>query len=139
MTGETTERQLASGPIRWVLLVLGFLFLGLGALGVVLPLLPTTPFVLVAAACFSRASPRFHHWLLENRVFGPTIHAWHADGSIPLQAKVMAVALIVVVGAPSVVLLIDPLWAQLGLGAIMVAVMAWLVSRPTASAEAPPS
>ena len=56
--------------------LLGFLFLGLALLGVFLPLLPTTPFVLVAAACFAQSSERMHRWILTNRTFGPMVRDW---------------------------------------------------------------
>ncbi len=126
---------IAKGPLRWLLLGAGFLFLGLGVVGVILPLLPTTPFVLVAAACFSRSSPRFYNWLLSNRVFGPTIHEWRAHRSIPLHAKVMAVTLITLVGGSSILFVLDPLWAKLVVGGVLLAVMAWLLTHPTTPPE----
>ena len=126
-----TERDLASGPLRWLLLLAGFLFVGLAALGVILPLLPTTPFVLVAAACFARSSPRFYNWLLANRVFGPLIADWRTHGSIPRRAKITAVVLIVVVGGSSIWFVVDPVWLQVTIGAILLGVITWLLSRPT--------
>ncbi len=81
---------------RWVLIGLGTLFVGLGVLGAILPLLPTTPFLLVAAACYARGSERFYRWLLSNRLFGPSIRAWRRDRSMPLKAKRTAIVLIVV-------------------------------------------
>lgn len=110
----------------------GFFFLGLAGLGVILPLLPTTPFVLVSAACFSRSSPRFYNWLITNRVFGPTIHEWRTHRSIPRRAKIMAATLITVVGGSSIHFVVDPLWAKLVIGGVLVTVMGWLVTRPTA-------
>ncbi len=59
--------------------ILGVVFLMIGGIGVVLPLLPTTPFVLVAAGCFAKSSPRMHAWLLANRVFGPMIVDWEKE------------------------------------------------------------
>ena len=61
----------------WTLV--GILFVVLGAIGAVLPLLPTTPFVLVAAWCFARSSPRLHRWLLESRLFGPMLRDWEEN------------------------------------------------------------
>lgn len=69
---------------------IGFLFLGLALLGVALPLLPTTPFVLVAASCFAKSSPRLHQKLLDNKVFGPLIINWQTHRIISARSKVMA-------------------------------------------------
>lgn len=73
--------------MRAMYLTAGFLALFLGILGVVLPLLPTTPFVLLAAACFARGSERFHQKLLANRIAGPIIREWRIYHSIPRHAK----------------------------------------------------
>jgi len=72
--------------------ILGFIFLALAALGAVLPVLPTTPFVLVAASCFAKSSPSLHQKLLENRLFGPLIINWQQHRSIPLKAKIIALS-----------------------------------------------
>ena len=69
---------------------IGLLFLGLAILGVALPVLPTTPFVLVAAACFTKSSPRLHQKLLENKMFGPLIINWQTHKIISLRSKVIA-------------------------------------------------
>lgn len=65
----------------------GVAALALGLIGIVIPGLPTTPFILVAAACFSRASPRLHHWLLSNRQLGPLVRDWERNRSLPLAVK----------------------------------------------------
>ncbi|MEM8635430.1 MAG: YbaN family protein [Pseudomonadota bacterium] len=83
--------------MRVVWLILGLLALGLGALGAVLPLLPTTPFVLLAAFAFARSSDRLHSWLLRHRVFGPLIKNWNETGSISPRAKLVSVISIVAV------------------------------------------
>ncbi|MER2510687.1 MAG: YbaN family protein [Amaricoccus sp.] len=74
------------------MLALGGFFVAVGAVGVVLPVLPTTPFLILAAACFARSSPRFERWLLDHRIFGPLLRDWRARGAIPVRAKVAAVA-----------------------------------------------
>ena len=68
----------------------GCLSLLLALIGVPLPLLPTTPFVILAAFCFSKSSERLHNWLLNHKIFGPSIRDWNETGSIPLKAKILA-------------------------------------------------
>lgn len=81
---------------------LGYFFVALGGIGVVLPLLPTTPFILVAAGCFARSSPRCHQWLLDNRIFGPMIIDWQQHQCISRKTKLIAVGSIIVFGGYSV-------------------------------------
>lgn len=73
-----------------VLIVLGWGFVSLGVVGVVLPVLPTTPFMLIALWCFARSSKRFHDWLYHHRLFGPPLRKWDRYGVIPVSAKVFA-------------------------------------------------
>lgn len=79
---------------RLLLLAGGWLAVGLGLLGVVLPLLPTTPFALIAAACFARSSPRWHRWLLATPLLGPALADWQAGRGVPRPAKLAALALL---------------------------------------------
>ena len=122
---------------RWLLLGTGFFFVGLAGLGVVLPVLPTTPFLLVAAACFARSSPRFYRWLLANRLFGPLIREWRSARALPRHAKIAAIVMIAVVGGSSVVFFVAQLWLQLGIAALLLALMIWLWRLPT-SVPPPP-
>ncbi|MEO0382719.1 MAG: YbaN family protein [Pseudomonadota bacterium] len=78
---------------RFVWLVVGWACVGVGALGVVLPLLPTTPFLILAAAAFGRSSPRLRSWLLRHGTLGPIIEAWEQNGAIPRRAKLLAYAI----------------------------------------------
>jgi uncharacterized protein len=73
-----------------ILKITGVFFVGLAILGVVLPILPTTPFLLVAAACFAKSSPELQRKLLANKTFGPLIHDWQKYRSIPRKAKRIA-------------------------------------------------
>ena len=75
---------------RLLWLSAGVLSLAAGLVGVFLPLLPTTPFILLAAFCLSRGSSRCERWLLNHRVFGPMVHNWRAHHAIPLRAKQLA-------------------------------------------------
>ncbi|MGC8423413.1 DUF454 family protein [Mixta calida] len=80
---------------RIILLIIGWLAIVLGALGVVLPLLPTTPFILLAAWCFARSSPRFHHWLLYRSWFGKYLRHWQQHRALPPGIKGRAMLLTV--------------------------------------------
>ena len=78
---------LSHGTRRWLLVAAGVIALFLGLLGVLLPGLPTTPFVLLAASCFAKASPRLHRWLTQHRYLGPMVRDWEAHRSLPLRVK----------------------------------------------------
>lgn len=84
----------STGWIRRVLIVAGFLFVGLGILGIFLPVLPTTPFLLLAAACFARSSQKFYNWLLNNRWFGRYIRNYREGRGIPLRVKIITISLL---------------------------------------------
>ena len=86
----------------------------IGAIGVVVPLLPTVPFMLLAAFCFARGSQRFHDWLVDHPRFGPAIRDWRAHGAISKRGKVMATVAILaalgislVLGVPGHLILIQ--------------------------------
>lgn len=96
MTDETPAPPLKTGFARWLLLGLGLLLTILATIGAFLPVLPTTPFLLLAAACFVRSSPRLHRKLLRNRIFGPYVRQWQRDHTIPREAKLKAYGLVVV-------------------------------------------
>ena len=76
--------------MRLIWFIAGLLALGLGMIGVVLPLLPTVPFLLLAAFCFARSSIRLHDWLLAHPVLGPPIEDWRRKGVIRRRAKIVA-------------------------------------------------
>lgn len=78
--------------MRQAYLIIGCLMVAIGAVGIFLPLLPTTPFLLVAAACFARSSPRLEAWLLAHRRFGPLLAAWRERGAIPRSGKLLSTA-----------------------------------------------
>jgi len=78
-----------------VYLLIGILFFGLGAVGAVVPGLPTTVFMLLALWAFSRSSDRFHAWLYHHRLFGPPLQRWHQYRVIPRRAKVLAIGMMI--------------------------------------------
>lgn len=110
--------------LRLFLLGSGLLAVGLGSVGIFVPLLPTVPFLLLAAACFARSSERFHSWLLEHPHLGPVLHGYLDGQGISLRAKVSALMLLWVSIPVSVFFFIDPRWVQIlvigiGLGVTM--------------------
>ncbi len=85
------EKPLAR-PVRWLLWLAGTIAFGLALIGVVLPGLPTTPFVLLAAACYARASPRLHQRMRENAWIGPMLRDWETNRSLSRRVKTIALA-----------------------------------------------
>ena len=77
--------------IRILLIIAGTLLVGLGIIGILMPVLPTTPFLLLAAACYARSSQRFYHWLLNNKWFGNYIKNYIQKKGVPLKVKVLAI------------------------------------------------
>mgnify|MGYP000049769047 CR=1 FL=1 len=114
--------------MKWLWISAGLFLTGLAALGAMLPLLPTTPFALGAAACFARSSPRLEAWLLRQPGVGTTVVAWRDEGAIATHTKVVAISCMAISGG--LILRSAPL------GASVVAVLvllgsAWFVgSRP---------
>jgi uncharacterized protein len=98
---------------------LGHFFLLIGLIGVFLPVLPTTPFVLLASWCYSRSSKRFHGWIRDNKLFGTYIREWEQHRSIPVRAKALALTMI---GASGVIV-----WLTVGNGAARVAALLTMV------------
>ncbi|MEM7239207.1 MAG: YbaN family protein [Pseudomonadota bacterium] len=113
---------------------LGWGAVGLGSVGAVVPLLPTVPFLLLAAFCFARGSDRFHAWLLEHPRFGPPIADWQKHGAIRPGAKIAAVVAIaasvaipLLIGVPDRVLYIQI--------PVLACVLLFILSRPSGPAE----
>jgi len=117
----------SSRPIRWLLLLAGTVALALGIVGVVLPGLPTTPFVLLAAACYAKGSPRLHGWMLQHRFLGPMLRDWETHRSLTRRTKTIALTSMLLMVGLSAWGFRDHTWAMLGLlavgliGAIVVA------------------
>jgi len=92
-SGDSTPRTSRSRLVRILLQGIGWLSVALGVIGIFLPVLPTTPFLLLAAACFARSSPRFYHWLVDHPRLGPWIRDYLQGNGIPLKGKVYAIGL----------------------------------------------
>ena len=86
------KRKIMSKLIRGILIIAGTFFLGFGIIGIFLPLLPTTPFLLLAAACYARSSKRFYNWLLNNKWFGNYIKNYRERKAVLLKIKVLSIS-----------------------------------------------
>lgn len=108
---------------------LGWAAVGIGTIGVVVPGLPTTVFFIVAAACFSRSSPRFERWVLERPGVGPMVRDYRAGLGMPRRAKLAATLSIGFVVSLSAFLAVDAWWLRLVLLAVGVVGMVWVLFR----------
>ena len=116
---------------RWLFLAIGWTCVAFACLGLVLPLLPTTPFLLLAAWAFGRSAPRWRRWLRDHRRFGSLMRAWEDHRVIPPWAKGMA---LVAISAGFAWLMLArewPLWAYAVTAALLALVAAWIVTRPS--------
>jgi len=132
MSEEPQQVPQENGFKRACLLVAGSLFTALALVGALLPVLPTTPFLIVAAACFARSSPAFHRRLHSNRAFGPYLVQWERDHTIPREAKLKAYGLVTLSFTLSI-LLIDAMWLRAMLvvvGTTLIVFLAWLPVTP---------
>ena len=129
--GDAGLRLHASRTVRVALVAVGTSSLALGIIGIFVPVLPTTPFVLLAAGCYARASTRFHRWLTRSRVFGPMIREWQRHRSIRYRTKLFAIAMMASTLAVSIVFFVEPLWLKAGLAVFGVALGAWMYRLPS--------
>ncbi len=117
-----------SRTLRWLLWLAGSVSLVLGLIGVVLPGLPTTPFILLAAACYAKASPRLHGWLLNHRWMGPMVRDWETHRSLSRRTKTVAqVSMVLMVGVSAWGLRDRPV--VLGVLLVAAAIGLWVVAR----------
>ena len=123
--------SMPSHPLRLGLLLFGWISLTLGIIGIVLPLLPTTPFVLLSAYCFSKSSPQLHQWLLQQPTLGPMIQNWERYGSISKGAKVTATVLLISFLSVSLLILEVGMMVSGGILSVAVAVLLYIWTRPT--------
>lgn len=117
--------------MRWLFLGLGSLFVVIGVIGILMPLLPTTPFMLIAAACYARGSERCYRWLVYHPTFGPVIREWRDNRSIPYRVKCYAIALMLLSLGPSIVLFVRPLALQLAVTAFGLGLAIWMYRIPS--------
>lgn len=128
---NTQIENTMSRLLRTLYNVAGWHCLSLGFIGIFVPILPTTPFVLLAAFCFSRGSNNLHEWLLKQKTFGPLIHDWHHHGIIRRHVKWTATGLIVILLGYSVFFAPSTILVKIALAFIAVGVIGFICSRPS--------
>lgn len=110
-------------------LFLGWFFVVLGAIGAVLPLMPTVPFLLAAAYCFERGSPRLHAWLIGHPQFGPPLVEWRKDRVIRWRAKLLAVGGLAISGTYTVFFSERPYEVKIAVAGMVLAASLFIMTR----------
>ena len=112
------------------LLLCGYIFVALGVIGIVLPVMPTTVFFILALACFSNASPKLAKWLLCHPRFGCSLRQWQTHKIIPLKAKIFASTSMAI--SYAILIVLSPAaWLACVVGSIKIAVVSYIFSRPS--------
>lgn len=135
-SGSPTSTRQTTGAARWALLALAGLFLLLGLIGLFLPVMPTVPFLLVAAWAAARCSPALDHWLHNHPRFGRQLCDWRDGGVVPRRAKLLAT--VMMSGSAIMMLVVLPtqyLWLAWTAICVMAAVLVWLWRRPERKVE----
>lgn len=128
---EADFRPLPGRFTRWLVHGLGHVALGLGLLGALLPVLPTVPFLILAAACYARSSARFHRWLVNHRYLGPPVQAWYRHRSLTLQQKLVFGAMFTVGLAFSAAFFLPGGWPRVAAAVVWLGLFALMARIPT--------
>jgi uncharacterized membrane protein YbaN (DUF454 family) len=123
------RNQSIGKPVQILLISAGTFFVGVGIAGIFIPVLPTTPFLLISAALYARSSARFYNWLIRNRIFGRFIKDYRQKKGIPLKLKIITITLLWVAIGCSAIFAVDILWIRIILAIIAVGVtihIAWI-------------
>lgn len=118
-------------PVKILLIISGTLLVGLAVLGIFLPLLPTTPLLLLAAVCYARSSAKLYNWLLTNKYFGNYIKNYREGKGIPLKAKIISISLLILTIGYSAIFVIHIVWIKICLFLIAIGVSTHILSYPT--------
>jgi uncharacterized membrane protein YbaN (DUF454 family) len=127
----SADTRTLSAPARWLLLALAWVCILLGIVGIVLPVMPTVPFLLVAAWAASRSSPRLHRWLHTHPRFGHLLLDWEAYRAVPRSGKWIATVMMAA-SAATMLMVVPQKWMLVALGVVgaMAALLYWLWRRP---------
>jgi uncharacterized membrane protein YbaN (DUF454 family) len=124
-----------SRMLRGVYLALGFLLLGFGVIGAVLPGIPTTMPIILAAFFFSKSSPRFDNWMVNHKVFGPLVRDWRSGAGFSVRAKAISIAAIAVTFTITVGWMVEVPGVRIGLVLLAMGISAYILRLPTKRVE----
>lgn len=113
---------------RRALFLLGWMLVGLGIIGAFVPIMPTTPFMIAAAFCFSRSSPKAHDWLYNHKVFGPPLKNWDEHRAISRKVKIISTTMILA-GTVFMWFTVPILWVKILITTIQCLIIAFLITR----------
>jgi uncharacterized membrane protein YbaN (DUF454 family) len=122
---------MVKGPKKVLFLSLGWMSLLLGFVGIFLPLLPTTPFALLAAYFFSQSSKKLHSWLLRQKSLGPLIYSWEKHGVIPIRAKILATVMMTILFSYSLIFVKVNLLIKAFVALTGISVLCFIWTRPS--------
>jgi uncharacterized membrane protein YbaN (DUF454 family) len=117
--------------IKWMLIIAGTIFFGFGIIGIFLPILPTTPFLLLAAACYARSSQRFYNWLMNNKWFGNYIKNYREGRGVPLKFKIYTISFLWITILTSIYFVINNFWIEIILIMIAIGVTIHIITIKT--------
>jgi uncharacterized membrane protein YbaN (DUF454 family) len=127
--------QLTSPTLRWTLFIIGCIAVGLGVIGIFLPLLPTVPFLLLALACFARSSARFYSWLHDHTHLGPLVRPYLQGRGLNRATKIKAIGLVWISIGLSMLFFVEIFWIRGVLLIIALGVSLYLFRLPTSGDE----
>ncbi len=130
MSDGDLEFGKSSAASRHLFLLAGHLSLTVGVIGLLVPVMPTSPFVIIAAACYARSSERFYRLLLNNRYFGEDVRFWRERRCVRRKLRNLSVAALAVAFSFTVLIFITPFWAQLTVGVLGVAAVVAVLCIP---------
>ncbi len=127
----------SSKHVRAVLVLIGTVSLVIGLIGIILPLLPTTPFLLISAACYARSSDRFYNALLSNRVFGPPIKEWRDYRSVTKRTKITSIIIIIISFGITIIFVLNNPTEKIILSIVALGFIILLTLLPTRKKNSP--
>lgn len=123
-------RLIESRAGRYAMIALAIFFLVLGFIGVLTPIMPTTPFILLAAVCFARSSPHFYNWIMNHNWFGPSLRDWKTTKGIRKKSKIISIVMLAFTLTPTIVFIVPIMAVKILLAVIGCGVAAYIATRP---------